>query len=141
MSTARVALGRRNPGVSTRALVLGAAAALMWGAAPLSAQEATERFIPIGQSPGVSGNYAYLGEIVAADSVNRTVTVQGPQGSRTIALTERTRIWLDRSAHRQRNLLGAFADLQVGRRVEVKYEDRERRERADWIKVAAPAGP
>lgn len=114
------------------------AAALLCGAAPLGAQEATERFIPIGQSPGISGTYAYLGEVVAVDAARNTVTVRGPAGDRTIAVTERTRIWLDRSALRQSNLTGAIADLQVGRRVEVKFEDSERREKADWIKVAVP---
>lgn len=114
-------------------------AALLWGAAPLGAQEATERFIPIGQSPGISGTAAYLGEVIAVDPARRTVTVRGPSGDRTVAVTARTRIWLDRSAARQPNLTGAFADVAVGRRVEVKYEDAERRERADWIKLAVPA--
>jgi hypothetical protein len=114
-------------------------AALVWGAAPLGAQEATERFIPIGQSPGVSGLSAYVGEVVAVDAARQTVTVRGPAGERTVAVTGRTRIWLDRSAMRQPNLTGAFADIEVGRRIEVKYEDAERRERADWIKVAVPA--
>ena len=122
--------------VRTCGLVL---AALLGFADPAGAQEATERFIPIGQSPGVSGASAYLGDVVAVDVPRRTVTVRGPAGDRTIAVTSGTRIWLDRSALRQSNLTGAFADIQVGRRVEVKYEDPERRERADWIKVAVPA--
>ncbi len=116
-----------------------ALAALCWGVSPLGAQEATERFIPIGQSPGISGTYAYLGDVVAVDAAGKTVTVRGPAGDRTIAVSERSRIWLDRSALRQSNLTGTFADIQVGRRVEVKYEDPERREKADWIKVAVPA--
>jgi hypothetical protein len=114
--------------------------AVLWCASPASAQEATERFIPIGQSPGVSGYYSYIGEVEQVDAQNRTITVRGPEGSRTIAVTERTKIWLDRSALRQSNLSGTFADVQTGRRIEVKYEDYERKENAYWIKVAVPAG-
>ena len=32
-------------------------------------------------------------------------------------------------------LTGSYADLRVGRRIEVKYEDPERKQVADWIKV------
>jgi len=30
---------------------------------------------------------------------------------------------------------GAFADLQKGRRVEIKYEDPSRRDVAEWVRV------
>ena len=50
-------------------------------------------------------------------------------------ITDKTRIWLDRSKLKQPNVTGGFADLQKGRRVEVKYEDPAQREVADWVKV------
>jgi hypothetical protein len=51
-----------------------------------------------------------------------------------------TDIWLDRSEQRQTALVGGPADLVIGRTVEVKFADPQRRELADWIKVAVPAG-
>jgi len=118
-----------------RSIGFAVLAALLWSA-PLQAQKTTEQFVPIGQSPGLSGKSTYLGAIEAADSVTQTVTA----GGRSVQVTERTRIWLDRSGARQPNVAGSFADLQAGRRVEIKYEDEARRERADWIKVQADAG-
>ena len=104
--------------------------------APLArGQEATERYIPIGQSPGLSRQYNYMGSIDAVDPENRTLTVAGPSGPRVVKLTERTRIWLDRSMLESTSSSGSFEDCLLGRRVEVKYEDPARRELADWIKV------
>ncbi len=115
-----------------RSIGFAVLAALLWSA-PAHAQKATEQFIPIGQSPGLSGEYTYLGAIEAADIVARSITA----GGRSVQVTERTRIWLDRSGAKQPNLVGSFDDLRAGHRVEIKYEDEARRERADWIKVQA----
>jgi len=98
-------------------------------------QKATERYIPLGQSPGVSQKYTSIGEISHVDPAARTVTVTEQAGRRTLRITDKTRIWLDRTKLKQANLTGSFADLQTGRRIEVKYEDPERREAADWVKV------
>ena len=101
------------------------------------AQQATELFIPIGQSPGLSGKHSLMGTIDAADEQNRTITITAPSGLYTIELTERTRIWLDRSKLKRRNLVGAAEDCKPGRVVEVKFENNERSDngKADWIKV------
>ncbi len=107
------------------------------GASGAAAQQQTERYIPIGYSPGISGKYAYLGQITAVDAENRTVTVEGESGSRTIRIAEQTRIWFDRSRLRQTTVPGTFQDLEVGQTVEVKYTDYERRDTAEWVKVAA----
>ncbi len=104
--------------------------------APLArGQEATERYIPIGQSPGLSRQYNYMGPIDAVDVENRTLTIAGPSGARVVKLTQRTRIWLDRSMLESTSSSGSFEDCLLGRTVEVKYEDPSRREFADWIKV------
>ncbi len=105
------------------------------GAVLARGQEATERYIPIGQSPGLSRQYNYMGPIDAVDAENRTLTVAGPSGARMVKLTERTRIWLDRSMLESTSSSGSFDDCLLGRTVEVKYEDPSRRELADWIKV------
>lgn len=107
------------------------------GASFAHSQEATERFIPIGQSPGLSGKATMIGTIEAADTAARSVTVSAAGAARRVALTERTRIWIDRSRQQQGSTTGAFADLQKGRRVEIKW-DAKTRDAADWIKVEAP---
>lgn len=115
------------------------AVALCW-ASSAQAQMMTERYIPIGQSPGISGKYSYTGQIESLDTSNRTVTVRGEQGSRTIKVTEKTWIWLDRSQQRQPNVRGVMSDLQPGRRVEIKYTDYQTKDTAHWIKVAQGSG-
>ncbi len=114
-------------------------ATLCW-ASSAQAQKMTERYIPIGQSPGISGTYSYIGQIESVDTNNRTVTVRGQEGSRTIKVTDKTWIWLDRSQQRQPNMRGAMSDLQPGRRVEVKYTEYQTKDTADWIKVAPGSG-
>ena len=99
------------------------------------AQKMTEQFIPIGQSPGLSQKYTSIGEIIQVNPQARTITIADPAGPRTVKVSAKTHIWLDRSKLKQTNLVGGFADLQKGRRVEVKYEDAERREVAEWVKV------
>jgi hypothetical protein len=99
------------------------------------AQQATERYIPLGQSPGLSGKHTYIGPISAADPENGTLTVFGPAGSRAVRITERTRIWLDRTKLELPSLEGHFEDFRRGRMVEVEYEDHERKESAAWVKV------
>lgn len=104
-------------------------------AATLQAQAATERYIPVGQSPGLSSHYTYSGRIVRIDPAARTITVGKDDTTRTIALTEHTKIWLDRSATRQPALLGRLEDLRPNQRIELKYVDYATKERADWIKA------
>lgn len=105
-------------------------------AAPLvaRAQKATEQFIPIGQSPGLSGKGTVIGTVQAVDATARTMSVNAGATSYRCALTDRTRIWVDRSAQRLSATAGAVADLQPGRRVEVKFTDATRTT-AKWVKV------
>ncbi len=120
-----------------RALLSGiaVAVALLGAISHAHGQKETERFIPIGQSPGVSQKQTSIGEIAEVDAAGRSVTVAEQAGRRTVKITDKTRIWLDRTRLKQANLTGSFTDLQKGRRVEVKYEDPARREVADWVKV------
>jgi len=99
-------------------------------------QEATERFIPIGQSPGQSGKTTLIGSIQSVDAQGRQLTISTAAGASKISVTERTKIWIDRSASKQTNSLGGVADLQAGRRVEVKWDAKDK-SRAEWIKVEA----
>lgn len=99
-------------------------------------QKQTERYIPLGQSPGLSGKSTRIGTIEATDPKARTITLAlADRGYAVVTVTERTRIWLDRSRLKQTALSGSYSDLRPGRRVEVKYEDPQRAGAAEWIKV------
>lgn len=111
---------------------------VLWGSPPYAhGQKATEMFIPFGQSPGLSGKYTVIGTIKTVDARNRTITIAGPSETWSAQITDRTKIWLDRSKLRLTNQKGTFADLRKGQLVEVKYEDttREGKGPAGWIKV------
>lgn len=105
------------------------------GAPPAHAQKATEQFIPVGESPGASGKLTWIGEVLGTDARERTLTVSEARGSHTVKLTDQTRIFLDRSKLKQSNLTGTVADLQPGRRVEVKYKGPGPTPEAEWVKV------
>jgi hypothetical protein len=96
---------------------------------------ATERYIPIGQSPGISGKHSSIGALSNVDARTRLITIADAAGPKTVRITDTTRIWLDRSKLRQSNTTGKFADLVKGRRVEVKYQYPGDGKIAEWVKV------
>ena len=111
-----------------------AAGTWMLVVASVSAQETTERYIPIGQSPGVSGKYSYVGRIVAVDTSDHAVTVEDDKGRHRLRVTEETSLWLDRNKSKRRNMTASFHDCRVGRRVEIMYTHDDKRV-ARWIKI------
>lgn len=104
---------------------------LLGGSSFAYAQKATEIFIPMGKSPGLSYKYTYLGKIESVNRQKRTIKADG----RNIKVSRDTKIWLDRTALKAPNITGRFADLQSGRQVEIKYANADRRQTAEWIKV------
>lgn len=113
-------------------------AVMLWTGMPYAhGQKATEMFIPLGQSPGLSHKVTIVGTIENIDSGKRTVDISGSSGTWSTQVTKRTRIWLDKSKLRLPNQDGTFADLRKGQLVEVKYEGSERKSQgpAEWIKV------
>ncbi len=127
-------------GSSMRKLILGAmwVSLLLWHGAPYAhGQKAVEMFIPLGQSPGLSGKVTVMGEIDAVNAQQRTITIAGPAKAWVAEVTDRTKIWLDRSKLRQTNQAGTFDDLTTGLMVEVKYQADVQRGKgpAEWIKV------
>ena len=110
--------------------------ALLVLALPAFAQQTTERFIPIGQSPGISGQLSMMGTVREFDASAGILRVESAEGSKAYRLTAQTRIWIDRSASRQSSLVGSRDDLAVGRLVEVMHR-RDDAQLADWIKVEA----
>ena len=119
----------------TGAAVIGI---LLWGGTPYAhGQKTTEIYIPLGQSPGLSGKVTVIGTIEVINAQDQTIKIAGPSGPVSAQVTGRTKIWLDKSYLGLTNAEGGFADLQKGRMVEVKYEGRERRDKGpvEWIKV------
>ena len=110
------------------------------GVATVQAQRATEQFIPVGQSPGVSGVRSYLGECESIDEQSQTVTLRDAQGQgRTMKVGPATRIWLDRSAAKRGNKSGTFQDLRRGHRMEILPAP-DRLDTAEWIKIVVEGG-
>ncbi|MGH8602513.1 MAG: hypothetical protein ACREXR_06975 [Gammaproteobacteria bacterium] len=121
----------------TRLFFLGVLSALP--ASALSAQEAMEMFIPIGDSHGVSNIYSNIGKIATVNEQNRSLTMSDSSGVRyLVTIPNEVPIWLDRSKGQGKNQVGSLADLQPGRTVEVKYKEAPTRGTsvtADWVKV------
>jgi hypothetical protein len=113
--------------------------ALLAGASAADAQRATERFIPLGQSPGVSGNLSVIGTIVAVDVEQRRIHLAGPTGPGSVTLRDTTPIWIDRHELGLGATAGSFEDCQKGRSAEVKYADPDTRQFAEWIKLRVRA--
>ena len=97
-------------------------------------QQTTEQFIPIGKSPGISGEYSYIGVVVAVDRDAHTIDIQSNRGTKTIRVTEETRLWLDRSKAKRTNPKASYADCEVGVTVEVMYRHDDKTT-ANWIKI------
>ena len=104
-----------------------------------NAQKATESFIPIGKSPGVSGVSTHIGRIDSVDVGKRTVTIRGNGLLQSVEITGQTKIWLDLSKYKAKNRAATLQDLKKGRRIEVKPQH-DRPDRAEWIKIDPGAG-
>lgn len=103
-------------------------------AGAIHAHPAAERYIPIGQSPGLSYQQTYIGHIKSVDSETYTLTVEDESGRHAVKVTPQSAIWLDRSQYRRSAKEGSFEDCRAGRRVEIKFID-DNRKQADWIKI------
>jgi hypothetical protein len=119
-------------------LGLALVVALACNASLAHGQQATERFIPLGQSPGVSGKQSTIGKIVGVAPEERRIDVAGPDGRVSVRIEDSTRIWIDRHRLGQSALAGSFGDLREGLEAEVKYADPDTRRVAEWVKVAQP---
>lgn len=120
-----------------RAMLLPVLLSLCAGTA--LAQKATEVYIPIGQSVGLSGTHTLLGRVQQVDAAARRLTLRSDEGAATtVRVAEETSLWLDRSGLRQRSGIASLADLQAGRRIEIKLRGNDRAAGvAEWIKIEA----
>jgi hypothetical protein len=99
------------------------------------AEKTTELYIPLGQSPGVSGKLTVIGKIERVDAQNGALTLSNASGSYDVQVTESTKIYLDKSKLNQKNAYGALADCKKGMSAEVRFVDDERGRPAEWIKL------
>lgn len=126
----------------TRWIGISLAIVMLAGLRLALAQQSTEIYIPMGQSPGVSGTQTIIGVIESVNASDRSLIVADAQGRATVKVIDETQIYLDQSALKARNQSGAFDALQPERRVEVKFKESARQAQvtAEWIKVAMGAG-
>ncbi len=102
------------------------------------AQKAAEQFIPLGQSPGLSGVKTLLGTIRAVDPASNTITIDLDKGGiAVIGMGPSTRIWVDLAAAHKSNHAGSLVNLLPGLKLEVMPK-RDKPNQAEWLKVKAP---
>lgn len=114
--------------------VLGLTIAAALACANVTAQQATEVYIPIGDSPGVSKDRSWIGEIRNVDYDVMRLEVDTSRGMRQISVDARTRFYLDRTRYRKQNATGTMRDCRIGRRIEAYVGEGGK---AYWIKIEA----
>ena len=121
--------------MSKHSIIIGIICLLVFSAFYANAEKETELYIPIGQSPGLSGEYTVLGKIDQVNPGDQSIKMTGASGSYTVKLTKNTFIYLDRSKVKRTNTYGTLADCKAGDTVEVKFVDNSRNKPIEWIKV------
>ena len=101
------------------------------------AQKATEVFIPLGKSPGVSGKYSVIGKIESVNMKDSTITIQQAKDNKTvkIRITATTEIYIDKSPLKQTSQKGSMANIKQDLMAEFKYKDNKPGNPCEWVKV------
>ena len=102
------------------------------GTNPAVSQQATEVFIPIGASPGISDTESIQGTISHVNYSPPSIEVSGRDGSTAVSMSGKTLYYLDRSKYGRANAIGNMQDCEVGLTVEVKLAADGT---AEWIKI------
>ena len=95
-------------------------------------QKATEIYIPIGESPGVSATASLLGTISRMDYESRSIELHSADGAKIVRITDDTLYYLDRSARGGKNEIGGAEDCTEGRKIEAYVAENGD---AMWIKI------
>ena len=98
-----------------------------------AAQQATEVYIPIGQSPGISVNKSVIGSISNVEYQRYRMTISADDKKTIVTMTPKTRYYVDKNNVKQRNETGSIDDCEVGRRAEA-YIDKDGN--AVWVKIS-----
>ena len=116
-----------------RVLLAGLVAAC---SAQAFAQKATEMFVPIGQSAGLSGKHTMMARVQSVDANARSITLVQDATTQTVKLGAKMPLWIDRSKQQQSNSAGTLADVRPGMLAEVKFLKNNRAAgEAEWVKV------
>jgi len=107
-------------------------AVLMFATGVANAQQATERYIPIGKSPGVAGEESFIGTITDIDYTVHKMEIRGTDKRITVSPVESTRYYLDRTKKKMSNQTATFRDCEVGLKVEIRIKSDGS---VDWIKI------
>ena len=99
------------------------------------AEKATELYIPVGQSAGLSAKHTAMGRIVSANPSTQTLTMSAGGSNYIVKITGSTKIYLDKSKLNMSNTYGTFADCRKDRMVEVRFEGDRQGRPAEWIKI------
>lgn len=99
------------------------------------AQKSTEMFIPVGQSPGLSGKYTVLGTVENFNAQDSILTLSTDAGNKVIKIKGQPKIWLDFSKLKSPNKNGTLNHVQIGLLVELKYTANKIDSTTDWIKI------
>lgn len=95
-------------------------------------QQATEVYIPIGKSPGVSVTSSLHGKISGLDYETRSIRLVDRGSVKSVQVNDATRYYLDRSKYEKTSEMGTMHDCKVGRMIEVNVTDDGD---VKWIKI------
>ena len=97
-----------------------------------------EQYIPIGQSPGVSGKLSYRGKVASEAFVEGGSVYFRLEGteSRFVQVPITTPVYIDNSACRQPSKVGKWTDVKEGKYAEVYAPKKE----IGWVKVKGCIG-
>ncbi len=98
-------------------------------------QQMTEKYIPVDAYPGLADKFVTVGIILRIDEKGKTFVLRGDSDTKTIQVSDKTKIWLDRSLRKEANQDGTFADLKAGLRAEVRVLGPKQMTTAKWVKV------
>jgi hypothetical protein len=99
------------------------------------AHPATELYIPIGKSPGISHLKSRIGPIASLSATQSGLTMALESGSVYVAFDKNTKIYVQYADPGRANQLGTYADCRAGLTAEVYTADDGT---VPWVKVLVP---
>jgi hypothetical protein len=118
-----------------RKLMAGIAGFMLAAWTAAWAHPATELYIPIGKSPGVSHVKSRIGPIASLPATRAGLTMALEGGSVYVAFDRNTKIYVQYADPGKANQLGTYADCRAGLTAEVYTADDGT---VPWVKVLVP---
>ncbi|MGQ0428363.1 MAG: hypothetical protein ACT4UQ_00275 [Gammaproteobacteria bacterium] len=111
------------------------AAASLAAAAPASAHPATEQYIPIGKSPGISNVKTRIGRIRSLAHTQPGMTVETQSGPAYVEFGAETRFYVQHADPARASRRGTYADCRAGLMAEAFLADDGT---VPWVKILVP---